>query len=70
MLTNVPYKAGAVEVGPANRKGIIKYLVNFGHRVTWVVPSEETNRLQQFTNDGVSVFATPHFSSFNDETSA
>ena len=68
MLINIPYKAGAVEIGPANRKGMIKYLMNFGHSVTWVAPAEDTNRLQQIRKNGVSVFAIPHFYRFNDSS--
>ena len=68
MVVNIPYKAGAVEIGPANRKGMIKYLVKFGHSVTWVAPAEDTNRLQQFKKDGVSVFAMPHFYRLNDSS--
>jgi glycosyltransferase involved in cell wall biosynthesis len=60
MLLNLPYIAGPIELGPANRKGVTTYLTNFGHKVTWVVPGENTNNLQQFHSGSICVFATPY----------
>lgn len=68
MLLNLPYKAGAIELGPANRKGVTTYLANFGHNVTWVVPGESTNNLQQFHSGSICIFAIPYTCFFNNSS--
>jgi glycosyltransferase involved in cell wall biosynthesis len=68
MLVNLPYKAGSIELGPANRKGIISYLANFGHSVTLVVPGESTKNLQQFHSGSIYVLAIPYTRFFNNSS--
>ncbi|MFW6105660.1 MAG: glycosyltransferase family 4 protein, partial [Chloroflexota bacterium] len=68
MLVNLPYKAGTVELGPANRKGITTYLANFGHNVTLVVAGESTKNLQQSRSGNICVFATPYTRFFNNSS--
>jgi hypothetical protein len=68
MLLNLPYKAGPIELGPANRKGVTTYLANFGHNVTWVVPGEGTNDLQQFHSGSICVFVTPYTDFLNNSS--
>lgn len=68
MLFDIPYRSGSVELGPANRKGIITYLTNYGHNVTWVVPAENISALQQLRVGNVDVFATPYTSFFNNSS--
>ena len=60
MLVNLPYKAGPIDLGPASRKGVTTYLTNFGHTVTWVIPGESTNNLQQFHSGNIYVCTTPY----------
>ena len=60
MLLDLPYKAGAIEPGSATRVVIATYLTNFGHNVTWVVPGESTNNLQQFHSGSIYVCTTPY----------
>ena len=69
MLLNVPYKAGTIEFGPANRKGVTTYLANFGHNITWVVPGKSTKNLQQFHSGSICVFAIPYTRFFNSSSS-
>lgn len=68
MLLNLPYKAGPIELGPANRKGVTTYLTNFGHNVTWVIPGEGTNNLQQFHSGSIYVLAIPYTCFFNNSS--
>lgn len=68
MLFDIPYRNGTVELGPANRKGIITYLTNFGHSVTWVVPAENIGEMQQLRLGNVHVFATPYTSIFSNSS--
>jgi len=65
MLVNLRYQTGTVEQGPANRKGIIAYIANFGHNVTWVVLTEEVNSLQQFRLGNIFTFVIPYTPIFN-----
>ena len=39
--------------------GIISYLTNFGHDVTWILSSEEIKEFQETTFNGVRIFVVP-----------
>jgi glycosyltransferase involved in cell wall biosynthesis len=39
--------------------GILGYLVNFGHRITWVISSENDATLQESSINGIKVYAIP-----------
>ena len=39
--------------------GIASYITNFGHDVTWILPSEEMTEVQETIFDGVRVFVIP-----------
>jgi len=68
MLVDIPYRNGTVELGSASRNGIITYLTNFGHSVTWVVPAENISELQRLRLGNVHVFATPYTYFFNNSS--
>jgi len=65
MLFDLLSSNGTVELGPANRKGIISYLVNFGHNVTWIISQRNEVGVQHFRHGLVSVVATPQTHFFN-----
>ncbi len=51
-----------MEIGP--EVGIPSYITNFGHKVTWILFSEEIKEVQETTFNGVRVFIVPHISYF------
>jgi len=40
--------------------GVVRYITNFGHDVTWVLPSEGAKEVRKETLEGVSVFTVPY----------
>lgn len=40
--------------------GVVSYITNFGHDVTWVLPSGGAKEVRKETLDGISVFAVPY----------
>jgi glycosyltransferase involved in cell wall biosynthesis len=59
MLFDLPQKGGPIELGPANRKGVVSYLTAFGHQVTWMI-QHEGKGLQKLSTGDINIFATPY----------
>lgn len=43
-----------------SRVKIFSYITHFGHQVTWVISSPKADRIQQFSLDGIVVYAIPY----------